>query len=103
MKEVSLALPELMFVVATRAALGAGLGLLVAGRLPEQRRQLFGATLFGIGAIATIPALASVIRGVRRSNRHPASRLDQAPHAVVERDARLIGATRFPRKGDEAF
>lgn len=103
MKEVSLALPELMFVVATRAALGAGMGLLVAGRIPERQRQLAGATLFGIGAIATIPALASVIRGVRRSERHPASRLDTASHASVDRDVRLIGATRFPRKGDEAF
>src|SRR4051812_48608003 len=102
-KEVSLALPELMFVVATRAALGAGIGLLLAGRLPEHRRQLAGATLFGIGAVATIPAVASVIRGVRRSERHPTSRLDKASHAMVERDVRLIGATRFPRKGDEAF
>jgi len=111
MKEVSLALPAFMFVVATRAALGAGMGLLVASRLPERQRRLAGATLFAVGAIATVPAAAAVIRGVRRSERRAAAhldkrshaRLDKGSHAVVERDARLIGVTRFPRKGDEAF
>ena len=103
MKEVSLALPEFGFVVATRAALGMGVGLLLAGRLPERRRQLTGAALVGVGAIATIPAAVAVLRGIRRATRHAAVRLEKGYPAAVERDVRLIGATRFPRKGDEAF
>jgi len=103
MKEVSLALPEFGFVVATRAALGLGMGLLLADRLPERQRQLAGAALFGVGAIATIPAAVAVVRGIRRSARHAAVRLEKGASAAIGRDARLIGATRFPRKGDEAF
>jgi len=103
MKEVSLALPALGFVVATRAALGVGLGLLLASQLPERRRQLTGATLVGVGAIATIPAAVAVIRGIRRATRNAAVRLEKSYPAAVDRDVRLIGATRFPRKGDEAF
>ncbi len=103
MKEVSLALPAFGFVVATRAALGLGVGLLLADRLPERQRQLTGAALLGVGAIATIPAAIAVVRGIRRSARHAALRLEKGASAAIGRDARLIGATRFPRKGDEAF
>jgi hypothetical protein len=103
MKEVSLALPAFGFVVATRAALGLGVGLLLANRLPERQRRLTGAALLGVGAITTIPAAVAVIRGVRRAGRHAALRLEKGSAAAIGRDARLIGATRFPRKGDEAF
>jgi hypothetical protein len=104
MKEVSLALPVFAFVVATRAALGAGIGLLIAGRLPEHQRRTAGAALVGIGAAATLPAALAVIRGVRRAGAAaaPAWRETTAP-ARVERDPRLVGASRFPRKGDDAF
>jgi len=103
MKEVSLALPAFGFVVATRAALGLGVGLLLADRLSERRRQMTGAALIGVGAFATIPAAIAVVRGIRRSARHAALRLEKGASAAIGRDARLIGATRFPRKGDEAF
>ena len=51
------------FVVATRAALGAGIGLLLANRLPEARRRALGLTLVSIGAATTIPAAMAVFRG----------------------------------------
>ena len=41
-KNVDLSLPEFGFVVATRAALGAGIGLLAAGRLDRRSRQRVG-------------------------------------------------------------
>jgi len=103
MKEVSLALPAFGFVVATRAALGMGMGLLLADRLAGRRRQLTGAALLGVGAIATIPAAVAVVRGIRRATRRSAVRREKGYPAAVGRDVRLIGATRFPRKGDEAF
>jgi hypothetical protein len=49
-----------------------------------------------IGAATTIPAAMSVIRSVRRSKRTEMS-------SAVDRDERLVGATRFPRKGDDNF
>jgi hypothetical protein len=54
--------PLLGFIVGTRAALGFGLGLLLADRIPEPRRRTLGMTLVAIGAITTIPAAMSVFR-----------------------------------------
>jgi hypothetical protein len=92
MKSVLLPLPSFMFVIATRAALAAGIGLLVSSRVPAGRRRAVGATLVGIGAATTIPAAIALVRGMRRSR--------QAASGVY-RDKRLIGATRYPRKGDD--
>jgi len=94
MNHVLLRLPTLGFIVGTRAALGVGIGLLVSKWLPTQRRQAVGATLVAIGAATTVPAAMSVIRSVRRSR-------TQEMSSSVDRDARLVGATRFPRKGDD--
>ena len=94
MNQVLLKLPTLGFIVVTRAALGVGVGLLVSKWLPTQRRQTIGATLVAIGAATTVPAAVSVIRSVRRSRAEEMS-------SPVGRDAHLIGATRFPRKGDD--
>jgi hypothetical protein len=56
MKRVDLALPEFGFIVATRAALGAGVGLLATARLCRRSRKQLGVVLFAIGAITTVPA-----------------------------------------------
>ncbi len=66
MKSLELDIPTLGFVVVTRGMLGAGLGLLLAPRIPEERRRAVGTLLFAIGAISTIPALLAVRRGVTR-------------------------------------
>ncbi len=42
MREVQISLPELALLVGTRAALGAGLGLLLADYLPESRASPSG-------------------------------------------------------------
>ncbi len=55
-KRVDLSLPEFGFVVATRAALGAGVGLLASAGLGKRARKRLGATLLTIGALTTIPA-----------------------------------------------
>ena len=60
MKTVELRMPMLGFVVATRAALGAGIGLLLANRIPESRRRAIGLTLVSIGAATTLPAALAV-------------------------------------------
>ena len=49
------------FVVATRAALAFGVGLLVANRIPEPQRRVLALTLIGIGVATTIPAARGVL------------------------------------------
>ena len=94
MKSVLLNLPTLGFIVSTRAALGVGIGLLVSERLPGPRRRAIGATLIGIGAATTVPAIMSVLRSLRRSKQNEMS-------SRVAQNNQLIGVTRFPRKGDD--
>lgn len=94
MKTLVLDVPDFGFIVATRAALAAGIGLLVANNLSEGRRRAIGGALVAVGVATSIPAAMSIARGLRRSRRHQTT-------AGVEYDERLIGATRFPRKGDD--
>ena len=54
MKKHTLSTPQLMFVVATRAMLGAGIGLLAGTRL-KGRAKRAGLTLALIGAATTVP------------------------------------------------
>jgi hypothetical protein len=56
MKKVDLSLPAFLFIVGTRAALGAGIGLLTAGRLRRNKRRTVGAALVAFGVLTTIPA-----------------------------------------------
>jgi hypothetical protein len=63
----SLTAPMFGFIVATRAALAFGMGLLVADRMPEARRRALGLTLVVIGAATTFPALQA-LRASRRES-----------------------------------
>ena len=96
MKNLVLTLPTFGFIVSTRAALAFGAGLLVSSRISEPRRRAIGSTLVAIGAATTIPAVMTVLRNCLTRSQ-PMER--DAPG--VERDERLIGAERFPRKGDD--
>jgi len=60
-----LRLPELGLVAGTRGMLGAGIGLLLADKLSDERRKTIGWTLVAIGAATTIP-LAMLVFGRRR-------------------------------------
>jgi hypothetical protein len=69
-KKIELSLPQLMFVAATRGALGVGIGLLVADRISRRPRRRIGATLLTIGALTTIPAAILVFgRAAAKSKR----------------------------------
>ena len=69
--------PELGFIVATRAALAFGAGLLVAERIPESRRRPLAMTLIAIGVATTIPAVGAILR------QRVAERLGTAPRASL--------------------
>jgi hypothetical protein len=55
-------------IAGTRAALGAGLGLLLADRFAKDQRQAVGWTLLLIGALSTIPLAIEVLGGRRLSD-----------------------------------
>jgi hypothetical protein len=101
MKSVVLDPPMFGFIVATRAALGFGVGLLIAGRLPAARRRALGRLLVTIGALTTIPAARALAATLRHRRR--AGDLSVAGLSSVGFDARMVGAERFPRKGDDDF
>jgi hypothetical protein len=54
-------LPELALVGITRAAAGAGIGLLLADRLSADQRRALGWGLFLLGALTTVPLAADVL------------------------------------------
>ena len=69
MSNVVLSKPKLGFILATRAALGLGVGLLVSSRLDRRRRRKLGQTLVAVGALTTIPAAMLVTRRGRMGSR----------------------------------
>lgn len=54
-------LPELGMIAGTRAALGAGLALLLSDRLDPKPRRAVGWTLLTVGVLTTVPLLAGVL------------------------------------------
>lgn len=57
----NVSLPELGMIAGTRAALGAGIALLLSERLDRKPRQAVGWTLLAVGALTTVPLLAEVL------------------------------------------
>jgi hypothetical protein len=66
-REVHVTVPELALLVGTRAALGAGLGLLLADGLPASQRKAVGWTLLLVGVVTTVPLAFEVLGKVRAS------------------------------------
>src|SRR5262245_41541678 len=91
MRLITLPLRAVFFVIATRAALAAGVGLLLAERIPTDRRRRIATALIAFGAITTIPAARLASRAIKRP----------AAMSAIHSDPKLVGATRFPRKGDD--
>ena len=65
MKEFRLTLPEIGLIASTRAALGGGVGLLLAERLNKKQCKIVGWTLLLLGVISTIP-LGTLVFSKRR-------------------------------------
>jgi hypothetical protein len=62
MRNVSLKIPEIGFIAATRAAFGAGLGLILADRLNRRQQKKVGWLLLSIGAATTVPVVVHLLR-----------------------------------------
>jgi hypothetical protein len=61
MVERGLTIPEILLIGGTRAALGAGLGLLFADKLSPDARRGAGWALLAVGALSTIPLVLDVL------------------------------------------
>jgi hypothetical protein len=61
MIERRLTLPEIGLIASTRGMLGAGIGLLLSGKLSKEQRRAVGWTLVMVGAVTTVPLLMNVL------------------------------------------
>jgi hypothetical protein len=61
-KLTKIPMPEIALISATRAMIGAGLGLLFANQLPKGARRIVGGVLLGIGAASTVPFAIDLFR-----------------------------------------
>jgi hypothetical protein len=61
MKDIRISMPELALIVGTRAALGAGVSLLLGDMLTKEQKKAVGWTLVIVGAVTTVPILAEVM------------------------------------------
>ena len=64
MPNTTLPLYKVGALALTRAALGVGIGLLVADRLEPRTRRLFGGVLLAVGVVPTVPLVASIVEGI---------------------------------------
>jgi hypothetical protein len=61
MQRRSLSIPEIAIIAGTRGALGAGLGLLLAGYMSREQRRAVGWSLLGVGLLSTIPIAVQLL------------------------------------------
>ena len=61
MRKATLTIPEIVLLGGTRAALGAGLALLLGDRLGREQRRAVGWTLFLVGVASTLPLALDIL------------------------------------------
>jgi hypothetical protein len=61
MTERKLTIAEILLIAGTRVALGAGIGLLLAGKLNKDQRKAAGLALAVVGGLTTIPLALGVV------------------------------------------
>jgi hypothetical protein len=67
MKTRELTLADIGLIASTRGMLGAGLGLLLGGKLGEEQRRAVGWTLVIVGVVTTVPLVLNVLTKQPRS------------------------------------
>ena len=65
MLERNLSIAEIILIAGTRVALGAGIGLLLAGRLSKEQRKAAGVALALVGGLTTIPLAMNILSNKR--------------------------------------
>lgn len=72
MRQRTMTIPEIMLIAGTRAALGAGVGLLVAGKLNDDTRKGAACALLIVGILSTIPIVFGLLEKPKM-NENPVS------------------------------
>jgi hypothetical protein len=67
MKQATLTIPEIGLIAATRGMLAAGAALMLADRIPKERRKFIALPLLAIGVLSTLPLAIDVIRKVKKA------------------------------------
>ena len=62
MRQATLSIPEVGIIAATRGMLGAGVALLLAGKISEEKRPKIGWPLLAIGALSTVPLVIDIVK-----------------------------------------
>jgi hypothetical protein len=62
MQARTISIPTLALIGSTRGMLGAGLGLLLANKLSDERRRGVGKSLMAVGLLSTIPLVFHIFR-----------------------------------------
>lgn len=62
MLERKLTIAEIILIAGTRVALGAGIGLLLSGKLSNDQRKAAGFALALVGGLTTIPLALGIIQ-----------------------------------------
>ena len=88
MFSTKITLPELGLIAGTRAALGAGIGLLLADRMKPDQRRAVGWTLVAVGVVSTFPLLAQMLSSREEEDEQA------APTGESEHDLRKDRETR---------
>jgi uncharacterized membrane protein YfcA len=70
-RKTTLSIPEVGLIAGTRAALGAGVGLLLADLLSREQRRAVGWTLVAVGVVSTVPLVGQVIGESRPEPHEP--------------------------------
>jgi hypothetical protein len=84
MQETRISLPELGLVAGTRAAIGAGIALLLSDRLSAEQRRAVGWTLLVFGALSTIPLAFEVLGHRITSPAEPSEKSSNVPRSEFE-------------------
>ena len=69
MRERSFTVPEIGLIAGTRAALGVGIGLLLADKFTRDERKAAGWALVAVGALTTIPIAINILKKSRGPER----------------------------------
>jgi hypothetical protein len=85
-------LPELGMIAGTRAALGAGIALLLGDRLDRKPKRAVGWTLVAVGALSTVPLLIEVFQSTPSSKpvKEPLRGLNGTPQPGSHRARRKV-------------
>ncbi len=71
MKERLFTISEIMLIAGTRAALGVGVGLLMARMISDDARKGAGSALLAVGVLSTIPIVMGIIEKGQDAGKAP--------------------------------